>query len=71
MEQKARCCPKCSSNDYIFKGRKKIAPTDTQPEAIETRYQCRPCGHGWKDRVVVGQGHSGSQILDPTSKAAA
>ena len=53
MEPSKRVCPKCNSVDYVFRGRKKIAAAEGQPEATETRYQCRACDHGWKDRVSV------------------
>jgi hypothetical protein len=48
-----RCCPACSSREYVFRGRKKIAATSEQPAAIETKYMCKACGHAWRERVVV------------------
>jgi hypothetical protein len=52
----ARCCPECSSRQYAFRGRKKIAAEVDQPPAIETKYACRECGHTWKERVAVNAG---------------
>jgi DNA-directed RNA polymerase subunit M/transcription elongation factor TFIIS len=45
-----RTCPKCGSGDYQFRGRKKIVG-EGKPEAVETKYRCKPCGHEWRERV--------------------
>lgn len=46
-------CPKCSSADYLFRSRKMIEanPEQLQPEAINTKYRCKPCGHEWWVKV--------------------
>jgi DNA-directed RNA polymerase subunit M/transcription elongation factor TFIIS len=49
----ARCCPKCNRKEYVFRGRKKIVAEGQQPAAIETKYQCKACGHAWKERVTA------------------
>jgi DNA-directed RNA polymerase subunit M/transcription elongation factor TFIIS len=47
-----RDCPKCSSTDYVFRGRKKLPPEPGQANGpVETKYTCRKCGHTWKDRT--------------------
>lgn len=48
-----RCCPKCESKDYVFRGRKTLAadPAQETPAAVETKYHCRSCGHQWKELV--------------------
>src|SRR5689334_2999979 len=56
MELPARTCPKCGSGDYLFRGRKKIEPTEDQETAVETKYRCQACGHEWKVRVPGGGG---------------
>lgn len=35
MEQSKRTCPKCGSDDYVFRGRKKIAAKEGQEEAMD------------------------------------
>ena len=47
-----RCCPKCESRDYVFRNRKTIPAEAGQPEAVETKFRCRGCGHEWKERVA-------------------
>ena len=47
-----RCCPKCESKDYVFRNRKTIPAEAGQPEAVETKFRCRGCGHEWKERVA-------------------
>jgi DNA-directed RNA polymerase subunit M/transcription elongation factor TFIIS len=49
----ARRCPKCSSREYLFRGRKKIAGERGQEAAVETKYRCKSCGHEWRVRVPV------------------
>jgi DNA-directed RNA polymerase subunit M/transcription elongation factor TFIIS len=49
----ARCCPKCGSREYAFRGRKTITPEADQPAALETKYRCKACGHEWRVRVPV------------------
>lgn len=51
MEQQTRCCPKCGSRDYVFRGRKHLPAAEGEAAAVQTKYLCRPCGHGWKERV--------------------
>jgi DNA-directed RNA polymerase subunit M/transcription elongation factor TFIIS len=46
-----RACPKCGSTDYLFRGRKKVSAEPGKPEAVETKYRCRACGHEWEVRV--------------------
>ena len=50
MEQPKRACPECKSQDYRFRGRKKIVE-DGKPEAVQTTYKCQACGHVWKESV--------------------
>ena len=38
MEKKT--CPQCGSQEYLFRGRKKIVE-EGKPEAVETRYSCK------------------------------
>jgi DNA-directed RNA polymerase subunit M/transcription elongation factor TFIIS len=45
-----RTCPKCGSTDYLFRGRKKVTEPG-KPEAVETKYRCKGCGHEWKVRI--------------------
>jgi len=52
MDQQTKTCPKCGSGDYQFRSRKKIAATGREPEATETKYRCKGCGHEWKVRVT-------------------
>jgi hypothetical protein len=49
----ARCCPKCGSREYVFRGRKKLPTEAEQPAAVEAKYACKVCRHGWKERVLV------------------
>lgn len=49
----SRCCPECSSKEYVFRGRKKIAAEARQPAAVETKYLCKTCGHAWREKVPV------------------
>jgi hypothetical protein len=44
MEQPARTCPKCGSDDYLFRGRKKVEPTEDQEAAVETSTAARRAG---------------------------
>jgi DNA-directed RNA polymerase subunit M/transcription elongation factor TFIIS len=60
MEQKSinlRKCPACGSRDYLFRGRKKIAPRPGQGEAIETKFRCKPCAHEWTESATPRQPH--------------
>jgi DNA-directed RNA polymerase subunit M/transcription elongation factor TFIIS len=52
----ARCCPECSSKQYVFRGRKKITAATDQPAAVETKRMCKECGHAWKERVTMKAG---------------
>jgi transposase-like protein len=45
-----RKCPVCSSEKYLFRGRKKIVE-EGKAQEIETRYRCKDCDHLWKERV--------------------
>jgi transposase-like protein len=47
----ARCCPKCGSTDYAFRGRKKVSQDGGQQATVETRYRCKACGKEWKETV--------------------
>jgi len=50
----ARGCPICNSGDYVFRGRKKIAPNPGEERVIlETRHCCRACGHQWKVQAAT------------------
>ena len=49
----ARCCPECGSREYVFRGRKKIAPQSGKPAAVETKYLCKACGHAWREQMPV------------------
>ena len=46
-----RCCPECKSTAYLFRSRKKIVE-DGKPEAVETKYRCKECGHEWRERTT-------------------
>jgi DNA-directed RNA polymerase subunit M/transcription elongation factor TFIIS len=48
-----RCCPKCESREYEFRGRKKLPAEEGQPAAVETKYRCKACGHAWREKVAV------------------
>jgi len=50
----ARGCPACGSGEYVFRGRKKVAPQpgDEGP-VMETKHACRGCGHQWRVRKPV------------------
>ena len=48
----AKGCPDCGSADYVFRGRKKIAPKSDEEGSVETKHCCRACGHAWKVRVA-------------------
>jgi DNA-directed RNA polymerase subunit M/transcription elongation factor TFIIS len=54
MEQPKKTCPNCGSDDYIFRGRKKIEakPENGEPATLETKSRCKACGHEWKVRTV-------------------
>jgi hypothetical protein len=40
----ARCCPHCGSQEYAFRGRKKIPAEQGQAVAVETKHRCKACG---------------------------
>jgi DNA-directed RNA polymerase subunit M/transcription elongation factor TFIIS len=48
-----RTCPKCGSEDYAFRSRKKIEadPAKGETEQTETKYRCKACGEEWRVRV--------------------
>jgi hypothetical protein len=48
-----RCCPKCTSKDYAFRGRKKLPAQAELPAAFETKYAYKSCGHAWKEKVPL------------------
>jgi transposase-like protein len=50
---KTRTCPKCGSDNYQFRSRKRIAAESGKPEATETKYRCKACSHEWQERVEV------------------
>ncbi|WP_020474849.1 hypothetical protein [Zavarzinella formosa] len=45
-----KTCPKCTSPQYKFRGRKPVDANEKKGlhPGIETKYQCGPCGHSWK-----------------------
>jgi len=47
----ARCCPECSSREYIVRGRKKVTAEAGKEAASETKHMCKVCGYvggrGW------------------------
>jgi hypothetical protein len=43
--------PGCGSKEYLFRGRKRVAGEPGKPQAVETKYRCKGCGHEWKVRV--------------------
>jgi DNA-directed RNA polymerase subunit M/transcription elongation factor TFIIS len=49
MEPTGRRCPKCSSTNYVFRGRKKQV-TD-HGDVLVTKYRCRACDHEWKEQT--------------------
>ncbi len=51
----ARCCPKCGSREYVFRGWKKLPTEAEQSAAVETKYRCKACGKEWKVRVSERQ----------------
>jgi DNA-directed RNA polymerase subunit M/transcription elongation factor TFIIS len=48
-----RKCPECGSENYLFRGRKKIPAEAGQGEAMDTKYRCKACEHVWTERVPV------------------
>ena len=59
MEQpKFRRCPKCGSDQYVFRHRKRIeaVPEKGEPAAIEVKSRCKACGHEWREREQVEAG---------------
>lgn len=48
---KRRTCPQCGSSDYQFRSRKRVAVTETELSAWETKYRCKACQHVWRERV--------------------
>jgi DNA-directed RNA polymerase subunit M/transcription elongation factor TFIIS len=52
MEKPARCCPQCHSDNYLFRGRKKIADDESQA-AFETKYRCKACEYEWKETMAI------------------
>ena len=58
-----RCCPKCGSAEYTFRGRTKTAE-DGKPEEWETEYRCKTCKHEWKDRMPVCRGAVHTALLN-------
>ena len=51
MEQQKRSCPECQSTEYQFRSRKKISAENGKPEAVETKYRCKACGHVWSEKT--------------------
>jgi len=49
----SRTYPECGSGDYAFRSRKNVIAVleKGEPEATETKYRCKSCGHEWKVRV--------------------
>jgi len=50
MEIGRKACPACGGQDYQFRSRRKVAE-EGKPEAVETKYRCKACGHEWRVRV--------------------
>ena len=46
-------CPKCHSDQYLFRGRKTIPAKGSEPRAIETKFRCKACGHVWTLKVAA------------------
>ena len=46
----ARCCPECGSKRYVFRGRRRIAAEGAKQPALETKYQCKACGHACRSK---------------------
>ena len=47
-------CPDCGSADYVFRGRRKVAPEPgEQGQLVETKRACRACGYQWKVRATA------------------
>lgn len=56
MEQpKCRRCPKCGSDQYVFRRPKKIEAVleKGEPAAIEVKRRCKACGHDRREREPV------------------
>ena len=51
--QTGRTCPALGSENYLFRGRKKIPAEAGQEEAMETKFRCTVCEHVWKERAPV------------------
>jgi DNA-directed RNA polymerase subunit M/transcription elongation factor TFIIS len=49
MEPQKRTCPECKSDDYVFRGRRRL--TEEKKTVMVTKYKCRVCGHEWKEKV--------------------
>ena len=45
-----KTCPACSSAEYLFRVRKKIAaePGSSEVASVETNYRCKACGEEWR-----------------------
>jgi DNA-directed RNA polymerase subunit M/transcription elongation factor TFIIS len=52
QKQPIRTCPKCESEKYMFRSRRKVPAQKGEPEATETKYLCQTCGHKWKVKVA-------------------
>jgi DNA-directed RNA polymerase subunit M/transcription elongation factor TFIIS len=50
-----KTCPKCGRGAYTFRGRKKVETENGEPEAVETKYRCKACGHEWRVKIPVGE----------------
>jgi DNA-directed RNA polymerase subunit M/transcription elongation factor TFIIS len=50
-----RMCPECGSDNYAFRGRKKILADEksNQIEAMETKFRCKACEHEWREKEVA------------------
>jgi DNA-directed RNA polymerase subunit M/transcription elongation factor TFIIS len=55
VESEKKKCPQCGSGDYMFRSRKTIVadPAKSEPEATETKYRCKSCGHEWRVRMAI------------------
>ncbi len=43
-------CPKCGSEERLFRSRKSVAATDSGPAGVETKYRCKACGADYRVR---------------------
>jgi DNA-directed RNA polymerase subunit RPC12/RpoP len=44
-------CPKCGSEERLFRSRKPVEATDEGPAGVETKYRCKGCGAYYRVRL--------------------